>query len=73
MRGMDESVMKKRTSGVNATYMISYSAIKAIELELQQWYEQLPINWRPSPEGPSEVIRYVDMNSVFLSWDVGVA
>ncbi|ELQ37811.1 activator of stress genes [Pyricularia oryzae Y34] len=57
MRGMDESVMKKRTSGVNATYMISYSAIKAIELELQQWYEQLPINWRPSPEGPSEVIR----------------
>lgn len=73
MRGMDESIMKKRTSGVNATYMISYSAIKAIELELQQWYEQLPINWRPSPEGPSEVIRYVDMNSVSLSWDVGVA
>ncbi|TLD20426.1 hypothetical protein PspLS_08335 [Pyricularia sp. CBS 133598] len=57
MRGMDESIVKKKTNGANATYMISYSAIKAIELELQQWYEQLPINWRPSPEGPSEVIR----------------
>ncbi|TLS26731.1 hypothetical protein PpBr36_05173 [Pyricularia pennisetigena] len=57
MRGMDESVLKKKTNGASATYMISYSAIKAIELELQQWYEQLPINWRPSPEGPSEVIR----------------
>lgn len=58
MRGIDEPISKKgATNGANATYMISYSAIKAIELELQQWFEQLPTNWRPSPDGPIEVIR----------------
>lgn len=40
-----------------ASFTIRYSTIKAIEAELQQWYEQLPIAWRPSPEGPIEVIR----------------
>ncbi|KAL8331815.1 hypothetical protein RB593_002276 [Gaeumannomyces tritici] len=39
------------------SFTIRYSTIKAIEAELQQWYEQLPIAWRPSPEGPIEVIR----------------
>ncbi|KLU87619.1 hypothetical protein MAPG_06616 [Magnaporthiopsis poae ATCC 64411] len=40
-----------------ASFTIRYSTIKTIEAELQQWYEQLPIAWRPSPEGPIEVIR----------------
>lgn len=43
--------------GQNATFMISYSRIQEIERELQEWYEQLPIHWRPCPDGPIEVIR----------------
>lgn len=41
----------------NATYMIEYRHIKEIENDLQVWQEQLPQRWRPSPEGPTEVIR----------------
>jgi len=40
-----------------ASYMISYSRIKEMEEELQQWNEQLPYAWRPNPEGPVEVVR----------------
>lgn len=43
----------------NATFMISYSRIQEIERELQEWYEQLPTHWRPNPDGPIEVVRYV--------------
>ncbi|CAK7206415.1 Gypsy retrotransposon integrase-like protein 1 [Sporothrix eucalyptigena] len=39
------------------SYQISYSKIKDIERELHAWYEQLPAYWRPSPDGPIEVIR----------------
>ncbi|KAK4661590.1 Gypsy retrotransposon integrase-like protein 1 [Podospora pseudopauciseta] len=42
---------------VNSRYMISYARIKEIEAELQEWHEQLPTHWRPSPDGPIEVIR----------------
>jgi hypothetical protein len=38
-------------------YLISYAKIKEIENELQVWYEELPTRWRPSAEGPIEVIR----------------
>ncbi|CAK7208594.1 Gypsy retrotransposon integrase-like protein 1 [Sporothrix bragantina] len=44
-------------AGAGSTYMISYSKIKEIERELHAWYEQLPTHWRPSPDGPIEVIR----------------
>ncbi|OTB04936.1 hypothetical protein M426DRAFT_57716 [Hypoxylon sp. CI-4A] len=40
-----------------ASYMISYGKIKEMEKELQRWNEDLPINWRPDPEGPVEVVR----------------
>lgn len=40
---------------------VSYSKIKAIEADLQGWFERLPEAWRPSPEGPIEVVRYVSV------------
>ncbi|KAI1344308.1 fungal-specific transcription factor domain-containing protein [Xylariaceae sp. FL0016] len=40
-----------------SSYMISYAKIKEMEEELQQWNEQLPMAWRPNPEGPVEVVR----------------
>jgi len=57
LKGVEECVMNGDRP--NATYMISYARIKEIERELHQWYEELPIHWRPSPDGPIEVIRYV--------------
>ncbi|KAH8156648.1 hypothetical protein CIB48_g11596 [Xylaria polymorpha] len=42
----------------HASYMVSYSRIKEMEEELQQWNEQLPFAWRPNPEGPVEVVRF---------------
>lgn len=53
----------------NATYMISYTRIKEIERELAEWSEQLPIMWRPSQDGPTEVVRYVYLVPLlWLSW-----
>ncbi len=58
VRGIEECVIKREgVPGPGATYMISYSKIKEIERELHEWYEQLPPHWRPSPEGPIEVVR----------------
>ncbi|KAG5954665.1 hypothetical protein E4U58_007522 [Claviceps cyperi] len=37
--------------------LISYGSIKEIEAELHTWYERLPAMWRPSPDGPIEVVR----------------
>jgi len=56
MKGIEECVMSGDRP--NATYMISYARIKEIECELHEWYEQLPIRWRPSQEGPIEFVRY---------------
>lgn len=39
------------------TFIINYSRIKEIETDLHHWYEQLPEAWRPSSEGPLEVVR----------------
>ena len=41
----------------NASYSISYAKVKELEEELQQWNEDLPMAWRPNPEGPDEVVR----------------
>ena len=41
----------------SATYMIDYQRIKEIEGDLQEWHEKLPQRWRPSAEGPIEVLR----------------
>ncbi|KAI1326027.1 hypothetical protein F5Y16DRAFT_248042 [Xylariaceae sp. FL0255] len=40
-----------------ASYMINYAKVKEMEEELQQWNKQLPVAWRPDPEGPLEVVR----------------
>lgn len=55
LKGVEECVMNGERP--NATYLISYSRIKEIERDLQEWYEQLPIAWRPGPEGLAEVLR----------------
>lgn len=44
-------------------YHISHASIKRIEGELQQWYMELPSQWRPSQDGPVEVLRYVGTNT----------
>jgi len=62
LKGIEECAMNGDRP--NATYSISYGRIKEIEAELQDWYERLPTRWRPSSEGPIEVIRYV-VNSPF--------
>ena len=58
LRGM-EGCVSDDGAPTNTTYMISYAMIKEIEGELQEWYERLPSRWRPGPDGPIEVIRYV--------------
>ena len=40
-----------------STYSISYARIKEIESDLHVWFERLPERWRPSPDGPIEVVR----------------
>lgn len=54
-KGLEESVTKDKRGP--PTYMISYSKIKEIEGDLQEWFEKLPIRWRPSSEGEIEVVR----------------
>lgn len=39
------------------SYSVSYSRIKEIEADLHTWYERLPEHWRPSPDGPVEIVR----------------
>ncbi|KAF7557359.1 hypothetical protein G7046_g6050 [Stylonectria norvegica] len=55
MKGLGQSVM--RDNKPVSTYMISYGRIKEIEADLHTWFERLPQNWRPSAEGPIEVVR----------------
>lgn len=54
MKGMGQSVKGDKTK---STYLISYSRIKEIESDLHAWYERLPEAWRPSADGPVEVVR----------------
>ncbi|CAM1510357.1 Fc.00g006920.m01.CDS01 [Cosmosporella sp. VM-42] len=55
MKGLGQSVMKDNKP--TSTYLISYGRIKEIEADLHTWFERLPQNWRPSAEGPIEVVR----------------
>ncbi|KAK8058983.1 Activator of stress protein 1 [Apiospora phragmitis] len=41
----------------SASYMIKYSKIKEMEKKLQEWYEELPVAWRPNSSGTEEVLR----------------
>ncbi|KAL1875752.1 hypothetical protein VTK73DRAFT_9813 [Phialemonium thermophilum] len=55
LKGIDHCALKGNRP--SATYLIDYTKIREIEKDLQDWYEELPIHWRPSPEGPIEVLR----------------
>lgn len=55
MKGAGQSAGKDKKP--KPTYLISYSRIKEIEADLHAWYERLPEAWRPSPDGPIEVVR----------------
>ncbi|KAI5457834.1 hypothetical protein BGZ63DRAFT_364201 [Mariannaea sp. PMI_226] len=55
MKGLGQSVMKNNKP--TSTYLISYGRIKEIEADLHSWFERLPQNWRPSADGPIEVVR----------------
>lgn len=57
MKGLGQSTMKDNKP--TSTYLISYDRIKEIEADLHSWFERLPQHWRPSAEGPIEVVRYV--------------
>ena len=57
IKGLEQCIGNRE--GTKSTYMISYSEIKAIERDLQEWFEELPAYWRPSSDGPIEVVRYV--------------
>jgi hypothetical protein len=54
-KGVGHTVM--RGDKLASTYLISYSKIKEIETDLHNWFERLPQAWRPSPDGPIEVVR----------------
>lgn len=58
-----QSVRSNKSSSSTTSYSISYSRIKEIEADLHAWYEKLPERWRPSPDGPIEVVRYVSFSS----------
>lgn len=55
VKGLEQCINNRE--GTKSTYMISYSKIKAIEHDLQEWFAELPTHWRPSPDGPIEVVR----------------
>ncbi|KAH6687384.1 transcriptional activator Mut3p [Plectosphaerella plurivora] len=55
LKGLSQTVMKGDKPGTS--YHISYSSIKKIEGELQEWYRLLPPHWRPNADGPIEAIR----------------
>ncbi|KAL7789798.1 fungal-specific transcription factor domain-containing protein [Trichoderma ceciliae] len=54
-KGVGQTVL--RGDKPSSTYLISYSKIKEIESDLHNWFEKLPEAWRPSPDGPIEVVR----------------
>ncbi|KAJ0118437.1 fungal specific transcription factor domain-containing protein [Diaporthe amygdali] len=56
LKGIEDAVTSSDNES-SATYMIEYRRIKEIEGDLQVWHEQLPQRWRPSAEGPIEVMR----------------
>ncbi|PSS03870.1 fungal-specific transcription factor domain-domain-containing protein [Coniella lustricola] len=56
LKGIEECTVNS-SGQPHATYNIDYNRIKEIENDLQAWHEQLPQRWRPSSDGPIEVLR----------------
>lgn len=58
LHGIQQSTRTGPGKGeMGTTYIISYARIKEIEQDLQEWYARLPEYWRPSTDGPVEVVR----------------
>jgi hypothetical protein len=59
LKGMDQNINNEGAGKeeANSSYMISHAKVKEMEEELHQWNEDLPLAWRPNPEGPEEVVR----------------
>jgi len=53
--------IKGTTSGAknSVTYSVSYSKIREIEQDLQQWLDALPMALKPGGDGPYMIIRQV--------------
>lgn len=58
IKGLEHSLQDSTKS----SYVISYHKIQAIERDLAQWLEKLPLSLRPGGEGSPEILR-----SVFLA------
>jgi hypothetical protein len=56
LRGVADGI---KGQGSSRKFMIDYSRVQGIEAELQEWQSRLPDYWRPSHDGPIEVIRCV--------------
>ncbi|SPO04546.1 related to transcriptional activator Mut3p [Cephalotrichum gorgonifer] len=59
LHGIQPGTKSGSTKGgeMGTTYVISYARIKEIERDLHEWYARLPEYWRPSTDGPIEVVR----------------
>ncbi|KAK7935441.1 Activator of stress protein 1 [Apiospora marii] len=57
LKGMDNAEEGTQGTQSSASYMIKYSKIKEMEKKLQEWYEELPVAWRPNSSGTEEVLR----------------
>lgn len=52
-----------QSGGKNAvTYSVSYSKIREIERDLQQWLDQTPMALKPGGEAPYIILRYVTLH-----------
>lgn len=57
LHGVQPSRPGQPNGDMGTTYIISYARIKEIEHDLHEWYARLPEYWRPSTDGPIEVVR----------------
>lgn len=57
-----------QSGGKNSvTYSVSYSKIREVEQNMQQWLDQLPCALKPGVEGPAIIFRYVYNYSVSVA------
>lgn len=49
--------VKGNKSKTSQSYIVSHSRIREIEQDLQNWFESLPMSFRPGMEAPQEFIR----------------
>ncbi|PHH78859.1 hypothetical protein CDD82_2800 [Ophiocordyceps australis] len=54
-RGQDQPAANGNKS--SPSFLVSCARIQEIEADLRGWLDRLPETWRPSPEGPIEIVR----------------